>query len=85
MVWVKVVIGGGIGLQCPWIVPLWTNCSGRTVKGDAGGGKVSKWEFIKRRKKNMIMVWRVRVQDNIGGEEVMRWEVRRRSRKKISW
>ena len=81
----KLELGGTIGLQCPWIVPPWPNCSGRTAKGDAGAEKVRKWEFRKRRKKNMIMVWRVRVQDNIGGEEVLRWEVRRRSRKKISW
>ena len=77
--------GGKSGFQCPWIVPPWPNWSGGNVESDAGAEKVRKWEFRKRRKKYMIMGWRVRVKGNTGGEEVLMWEVKRRIRKKIFW
>lgn len=74
--------GGSSGLQCLWIVPPRPNRSDGNVERDAGAEKVRKWEFRKRRKKDMIMGWRVRG-GNTRGEEVLMWELKRRSRKKI--
>ena len=42
-----------------------------------------KWEFRKRRKKDIIIGWRARVKGNAGSDEDLRWKVRRRKKKKM--